>query len=371
MSAFLIFSQSFRQNLLQENPHLKNTEISSILATRWRNLTELEKQPYLIEERREREIYHKEMKVYKEKKLQEEICRLNENIQLKNSQNNNTLCNDNTSFPQTMSTDSYDTIKPSKILKVEHTSVPSTTFPPEENTSTVMAPSSSTSFSALPSNNTNNIIDVYQLIDFSKSTPNLWKTNPEPFETYNYNEELYPIHQPSHQSMIFYPNWNTEQLSNLNKYSNACSQADKQIQEARMPTMVNISNSQPSISAVAMNALPLYASTLPAPPNRTYILYKPTMIPSNTYIPSNYDSIRYNNNPGDCHQSSTSVSNSSFNSHIDSSSFGGSSSLYGTTSSESNSDFSHYSNPNKLIDEYGITVASILRAVQQANIFPQ
>ena len=61
MSAFLSFSQEKRHLVRQENPNLKNTDISGILATLWKNASEEEKAPHINREQRDREKYHAEM----------------------------------------------------------------------------------------------------------------------------------------------------------------------------------------------------------------------------------------------------------------------------------------------------------------------
>lgn len=57
MSAFLYFSQGRRSQIKQENPDMKNTQISAILGERWRNLSEEEKAPHVEKEQAERAKY--------------------------------------------------------------------------------------------------------------------------------------------------------------------------------------------------------------------------------------------------------------------------------------------------------------------------
>jgi hypothetical protein len=66
MSAFLSFSQMMRPSIRQQQPHLKNTEISSVLAERWRCATDEERRPHLIKEVTDREKYHNEMVKWRE-----------------------------------------------------------------------------------------------------------------------------------------------------------------------------------------------------------------------------------------------------------------------------------------------------------------
>ena len=66
MSAFLSFSQIMRPKLRDENPGLKNTDISTLLAQRWHNAAEEEKRPHIERELRDREKYHDNMAKWKE-----------------------------------------------------------------------------------------------------------------------------------------------------------------------------------------------------------------------------------------------------------------------------------------------------------------
>jgi hypothetical protein len=65
MSAFLYFSQGKRGKLKQENPALKNTEISRLLGELWRSATDEEKDPFIQQERAQREIYKVNMAEWK------------------------------------------------------------------------------------------------------------------------------------------------------------------------------------------------------------------------------------------------------------------------------------------------------------------
>lgn len=66
MSAFLSYSQLMRPAIRVQQPHLKNTEISSFLADRWKAASEEERRPHLEKEVREREKYHNEMVKWRE-----------------------------------------------------------------------------------------------------------------------------------------------------------------------------------------------------------------------------------------------------------------------------------------------------------------
>lgn len=57
MSAFLYFSQGKRSQIKNENPEIKNTEVSRILGELWRNLSAEERFPYVEQEKIERGKY--------------------------------------------------------------------------------------------------------------------------------------------------------------------------------------------------------------------------------------------------------------------------------------------------------------------------
>lgn len=69
MSAFLSFSQQMRPVVRDQYPTLKNTDISTMLAKKWHELSEEEKKPFLDRELIEREKYHKDMATWKESSL--------------------------------------------------------------------------------------------------------------------------------------------------------------------------------------------------------------------------------------------------------------------------------------------------------------
>eukprot|EP00543_Licmophora_paradoxa_P003446 CAMPEP_0202448528 /NCGR_PEP_ID=MMETSP1360-20130828/7347_1 /ASSEMBLY_ACC=CAM_ASM_000848 /TAXON_ID=515479 /ORGANISM="Licmophora paradoxa, Strain CCMP2313" /LENGTH=338 /DNA_ID=CAMNT_0049066155 /DNA_START=576 /DNA_END=1592 /DNA_ORIENTATION=+ len=66
MSAFLYFSQERRKQIKNENPSMKNTEISRILGDIWRNASEEEKRPHVEREKSEREKYKIEIAKWRE-----------------------------------------------------------------------------------------------------------------------------------------------------------------------------------------------------------------------------------------------------------------------------------------------------------------
>mmetsp|Transcript_53254 Transcript_53254/g.159444 ORF Transcript_53254/g.159444 Transcript_53254/m.159444 type:complete len:425 (+) Transcript_53254:138-1412(+) len=72
MSAFLFFSQGKRQELKEQNPDLKNTEISTRLGEMWKQLSDEDRQPFIDTEAREREKYKKEMAAWRSQRVSEE-----------------------------------------------------------------------------------------------------------------------------------------------------------------------------------------------------------------------------------------------------------------------------------------------------------
>ena len=71
-SAFLKYSRTRRTILLEENRHLKNTDISKLLGKEWKAASQQIRQPYIDEEAREREAYHKKISAWREQKRQNE-----------------------------------------------------------------------------------------------------------------------------------------------------------------------------------------------------------------------------------------------------------------------------------------------------------
>ena len=67
MSAFLLFSQGRRRRVKQENPDMKNTEISSLLGEMWRESTDEERRPFVERELGLREKYKVDLAEWKEK----------------------------------------------------------------------------------------------------------------------------------------------------------------------------------------------------------------------------------------------------------------------------------------------------------------
>lgn len=65
MSAFLFFSLGLRSKLKEENPDMKNTDISRLLGEMWRNLPPEEREPHVQKEKSEREKYKIAMAAWK------------------------------------------------------------------------------------------------------------------------------------------------------------------------------------------------------------------------------------------------------------------------------------------------------------------
>ena len=61
MSAFLYYSQGKRTQLKEQNPRLKNTEVSRLLGEMWRNASDEERRPHIEKEKVERAKYKKAM----------------------------------------------------------------------------------------------------------------------------------------------------------------------------------------------------------------------------------------------------------------------------------------------------------------------
>nr|CAD1842296.1 unnamed protein product [Ananas comosus var. bracteatus] len=69
MSAFFLFSKERRSALLEENKNVR--EIAKIAGEEWKNMTEERRAPYEEIARKEKEEYHRQMEIYKQKKLEE------------------------------------------------------------------------------------------------------------------------------------------------------------------------------------------------------------------------------------------------------------------------------------------------------------
>eukprot|EP01036_Dinobryon_divergens_P022251 gene22251-30493_t len=78
ISAFLSFSQQMRPVLRDIHPGLRNSELSIVLADKWRAASEEEKRPHLERELRERGVYHDLMNRWKEGEREKEQERVRE-----------------------------------------------------------------------------------------------------------------------------------------------------------------------------------------------------------------------------------------------------------------------------------------------------
>lgn len=66
MSAFLAYSRKRRSLVKEQHPELSNTDVSRLLGEMWRNASGDEREPYVHQEEREREIYKEEIKQWRE-----------------------------------------------------------------------------------------------------------------------------------------------------------------------------------------------------------------------------------------------------------------------------------------------------------------
>lgn len=67
MNAFMVWSQLERRKIVAVNPDKHNAEISKELGRRWKMLTEIDRQPYIDEAERLRQLHLKEYPDYKYK----------------------------------------------------------------------------------------------------------------------------------------------------------------------------------------------------------------------------------------------------------------------------------------------------------------
>lgn len=76
MSAFLSYSKEKRSLLKKQYPHLKNTDISSILSKMWREAPNEEKIPHFEREKEDRKKYHEAMAQWKKVKEEENSLKI-------------------------------------------------------------------------------------------------------------------------------------------------------------------------------------------------------------------------------------------------------------------------------------------------------
>jgi len=89
MNAFMVWSQLERRKIVAVNPDKHNAEISKELGRRWKLLTELDRQPYIEEAERLRQLHLKEYPDYKykpRKKINSRKERRNAKLKLLNKE---------------------------------------------------------------------------------------------------------------------------------------------------------------------------------------------------------------------------------------------------------------------------------------------
>ena len=65
MNAFFVWSRKMRKKIASENPKMLSFEISKLLGTQWKALTDEEKRPYIDEAKQMREAHIKKHPNYK------------------------------------------------------------------------------------------------------------------------------------------------------------------------------------------------------------------------------------------------------------------------------------------------------------------
>ncbi|VEU36000.1 unnamed protein product [Pseudo-nitzschia multistriata] len=73
-SAFLNYSRTRRTALIEENPHMKNTDISKLLGKEWKAAPQQVRQPHIDKELYEREVYHKKITAWRTQNLEASVA---------------------------------------------------------------------------------------------------------------------------------------------------------------------------------------------------------------------------------------------------------------------------------------------------------
>jgi len=69
LSAYMFFSQDWRERVKAENPDASFGEIGKLLGTKWKELDEEEKKPYVEQAEQDKERAEREKKAYDNKKV--------------------------------------------------------------------------------------------------------------------------------------------------------------------------------------------------------------------------------------------------------------------------------------------------------------
>lgn len=89
MSAFLSYSQQMRQGVREQYPSFKNTDISTVLAQMWREVSDETKRPFLDQEQIDRIKYHEQTSKWKEEEAERSVSQHSQSQFSAQSQNSN------------------------------------------------------------------------------------------------------------------------------------------------------------------------------------------------------------------------------------------------------------------------------------------